>query len=366
MEVAKIQVGGTCACAYEKKTIRAGMVGVTVSFAFDEYWDGLNKIAVYRCGGVVRDEYLEGDTGTIPAEVLTKSGFDLEIGVYGTDAEKQIAIPTCWANLGVVRPGADPSGDPAADPELPFWAKVQEWLKTRFVKTVNGIGADENGNVAIPASKVEVDPTLTVEGSAADAKAVGEELGKKIAAPSTALIGQTVMVKAVDENGKPTEWEATDLPDGFGGSWNDLTDKPFGESVEEVEVIAETVANEAYNLWYKDSQSIKEGLTYAVYHNGERYECVAMLNKYGYPTLEAEPFKIADDSYGAYAFIVFTEKNVTHTISVFAISQTTALLPEKYIPNTIARTADIPTAVTDDHINSLIDAKLGVIENGTY
>ena len=179
MEVAKIQVGGTCACAYEKKTIRAGMVGVTVSFAFDEYWDDLNKIAVYRCGGVVRDEYLEGDTGTIPAEVLTKSGFDLEIGVYGTDAEKQIAIPTCWANLGVVRPGADPSGDPAADPELPFWAKVQEWLKTRFVKTVNGIGADENGNVDIPASKVEVDPTLTKEGSAADAKAVGEGLAEK-------------------------------------------------------------------------------------------------------------------------------------------------------------------------------------------
>ncbi len=124
MEVAKIQVGGTCACAYEKKTIRAGMVGVTVSFAFDEYWGGLNKIAVYRCGGVVRDEYLEGDTGTIPAEVLTKSGFDLEIGVYGTDAEKQIAIPTCWANLGVVRPGADPSGDPAADPSLPIWAQI--------------------------------------------------------------------------------------------------------------------------------------------------------------------------------------------------------------------------------------------------
>ena len=27
---------------------------------------------------------------------------------------------------------------------------------------------------------------------------------------------------------------------------------------------------------------------------------------------------------------------------------------------------NIPSAVTDDHINSLIDTKLGVIENGTY
>lgn len=32
----------------------------------------------------------------------------------------------------------------------------------------------------------------------------------------------------------------------------------------------------------------------------------------------------------------------------------------------IAGLVDVPEAVTDEHINSLIDAKLGVIENGTY
>ena len=31
-----------------------------------------------------------------------------------------------------------------------------------------------------------------------------------------------------------------------------------------------------------------------------------------------------------------------------------------------AMTVSIPSAVTDDHINSLIDTKLGVIENGSY
>lgn len=41
----------------------------------------------------------------------------------------------------------------------------------------------------------------------------------------------------------------------------------------------------------------------------------------------------------------------------------TVPLDEKYIPDTIARTADVPT---DDHINSIVDTKLGVIENGTY
>lgn len=38
-------------------------------------------------------------------------------------------------------------------------------------------------------------------------------------------------------------------------------------------------------------------------------------------------------------------------------------LDEQYIPDTIARVTDIPS---DDHINSLINAALGVIENGTY
>ena len=31
-----------------------------------------------------------------------------------------------------------------------------------------------------------------------------------IPAPATAEVGQTVKIKAVDENGKPTEWEAVD------------------------------------------------------------------------------------------------------------------------------------------------------------
>jgi hypothetical protein len=36
---------------------------------------------------------------------------------------------------------------------------------------------------------------------------------------------------------------------------------------------------------------------------------------------------------------------------------------KRFPANSIARTADIPT---DEYINSLIDAKLEVIENGTY
>lgn len=36
--------------------------------------------------------------------------------------------------------------------------------------------------------------------------------GDAVPVPSTAQIGQTIIVSAVDENGKPTEWEAVDVP----------------------------------------------------------------------------------------------------------------------------------------------------------
>lgn len=124
MEVAKILVTDVCTRVLKAKKITSGMIGATVSFVFDDTWDGLTKTVVYRCGGVTRDETIEGTVGTIPAEVLAKSGWDLMVGVYGTCADDTEAIPTLWANLGRVHSGADPSGDPAADPSLPIWAQI--------------------------------------------------------------------------------------------------------------------------------------------------------------------------------------------------------------------------------------------------
>lgn len=39
-------------------------------------------------------------------------------------------------------------------------------------------------------------------------------LSQKITTPDTASVGQALAVKAVDENGKPTEWETVDIPEG--------------------------------------------------------------------------------------------------------------------------------------------------------
>lgn len=74
-------------------------------------------------------------------------------------------------------------------------------------------------------SSVTIDAALTQKGQAADAAVVGdrlqslsEEISDCIIAPATAAIGQTIIVKDMDENGKPTVWETTDFPE----STNDL------------------------------------------------------------------------------------------------------------------------------------------------
>lgn len=68
-------------------------------------------------------------------------------------------------------------------------------------------------SVLIKATDNSVTMTVT------DASASGDaDLSGYIPAPETAAVGQTVAVKAVDETGKPTQWEAVDMASG-GGQW---------------------------------------------------------------------------------------------------------------------------------------------------
>lgn len=50
-------------------------------------------------------------------------------------------------------------------------------------------------------------------------KVVTASLAEKITAPTSAEVGQIIKVKSVDDAGKPTEWEAADLPSGGGETW---------------------------------------------------------------------------------------------------------------------------------------------------
>ena len=122
-------VRGTHAQATAHGCLTSGMVGVAVKFEYSDIWDELHKTAVFSAGGVTRDVADISDSCTVPAEALAKAGTILYVGVYGWRDDGTIVIPTIMAPVGMIAPGADPSGDPGTDPSLPIWAQIQQMVE---------------------------------------------------------------------------------------------------------------------------------------------------------------------------------------------------------------------------------------------
>ena len=179
MDGIKIEVVGNIARITDRPPrITAGTVGLPVEFSFDSQWGGLSKTAVFRAGRV--EKIAEGlkTEATIPWEVLENPKKWLSIGVYGVNADGTVAIPTIWANVCVICEGVNPDGDVSAEPTLPVWQRLWNAIgnlvglktnaKDNLVDAIN-----EVHNIAL-AGSIESDPTLSVSGKAADAKATGD------------------------------------------------------------------------------------------------------------------------------------------------------------------------------------------------
>lgn len=105
---------------------------VPVALKLSQDWDSLNKVAIFRAGqtqiDVLDSVWQEADTVLVPNEVTAEVGVEVMFGIYGTDTENRIILPTVWVSLGRVQTAPDPSGDPSTDPALPVWAQLQGQL----------------------------------------------------------------------------------------------------------------------------------------------------------------------------------------------------------------------------------------------
>lgn len=162
MVFAKIYVTGTCARVTELKKLTSGLAGGKILVDYDDHiWAGLNKTVVFR--GIVEKDVLTGETAVeIPWEVLGKPCKHLWVGFYGTDSDKNMIIPTVYADLGPVLPGADPSGDESTDPSLPVWAQLKEQIDDLRENGSQGGGGKpgENGGYYTPSVKQPANDTL--------------------------------------------------------------------------------------------------------------------------------------------------------------------------------------------------------------
>lgn len=110
-----------------REPFTTGTVGREVLLVFSDEWNALAKTAVFIGSDDTRDVLITGTALSavvvVPHEVLVKPCGELTLGVYGTNGNT-IAIPTVYTSLGMIRQGADPSGDPSTDPTPTAWEQV--------------------------------------------------------------------------------------------------------------------------------------------------------------------------------------------------------------------------------------------------
>ena len=166
----------------------------------------------------------------------------------------------------------------------------------------------------------------------------------------------------------------------FSGSWNDLTDKPFGEGLIEQSVAITdgevSVIWDVYNFDFGDVCTTTDaptvGDTYVITLNNQTHECVAYIPEdegdgycayigngsyYYYDGYgENVPFLVVvsfDEFYGAYRWWMRDAKdagmmihNFTTKIEHITKVEGIKTLDDKYIPETIARTDDVNNALS--------------------
>ena len=116
----------------QREPVTSGSANVyPVCFEFSGEWDGLERVAVFKSGGETVRVLLDGSGQcVIPWEVLQKPMLPLEAGVCGTYGGDTV-LPTVWANLGTILPGAAPV-EPSLPPTPELWRQELERKQDRL------------------------------------------------------------------------------------------------------------------------------------------------------------------------------------------------------------------------------------------
>ncbi len=346
--------------AYAKcnSLLTSGTVGAICRFDFSQDWDNLSKTAVFVAGGVQRDAILIDDECVIPWEVLEYRGYHLRIGVYGTNAAGTLVIPTVYASCGTIVAGADPNGDESTDPTLPVWAQLLSQIgnlddldteaKNNLVAAINEAAQSGGGGGTSDHSKM-------TNRDADDQHPISAITGLDSELASKQPVGDYV--------------ERSELPD--------FDEFALKEEIPDVSGFATT---EYVNGEVEDLQ----GQIDAIVSKSDVVDVVGTyieLQNYDTSSIgDKDVVKVLDDethnnqrSYYRWNVFSFTWNYVGSESVGYTKAETNALLNEKQPTGDYATMREleeveskIPPAVTDDHINELIDNKLGVIENGSY
>lgn len=171
----------------------------------------------------------------------------------------------------------------------------------------------------------------------------------------TAEVGQTIIVKAVDENGKPTEWEAAEY-------------QPRTHYDVPAKVLVENWTNNRNRANWINYNIIKDVPTVTVVYDGTTYVCpVKIVHDISDSGLDVDYFNIGSGEY-PFSITGYMENDFStvspyrnHTYSVTA-NEYAHKIDEKYLP-TSSGGSDTPSAVSDWNA---AEGEAGYIKNRTH
>lgn len=141
----RVNVTRADATVTERETLTAGRVGLKCAFSFDENWDGLQKVAVFR-GAEELDVAMLTDEVTIPWECMAEAGHKLQAGVCGKLPSGEVVIPTVWATVGKVQDSAEPADSEGQEPTPDLVSQIQQNSANALLLAQRVMQMAENGD----------------------------------------------------------------------------------------------------------------------------------------------------------------------------------------------------------------------------
>lgn len=255
----------------EDKAVRVVWPGIVSDWS-SLYGDGSFQLSVRRFG----DENAYPVAVEVNGDDIRFTVTSAETAIAGNGkceltyiANGTIAKSATWETVVLNSLTGQTPSEPPEQPAKSWFTAIQGQIgnlaelattsKDNLVDAINEAAQSGGGGGA----SVELDTTLTQSGKAADAKAVGDALADKqpkgdyltqnelpdmtayrtaeaqdvidagkqdTLIQSGAAVGQIAKITAVDDNGKPTAWQAVDMPSG-GGHWETVLDTVWQQDV---------------------------------------------------------------------------------------------------------------------------------------